>query len=326
MNDRCYASGLRRLALLPLAVCVASMLAVTPFVAAQVPEAVASQVWLVNTRCAATCGPTQPDDPRITYWLQDAQCQWQPSDREALLASSQPGVPTILFIHGNWVSNQDAVDQGWQVYGQLKQQAGDRPFRLVIWSWPSERVERRLLPDVRIKAAWSDTQAYYVAGLVGQLPPEVPVTFIGFSYGARTATGALEFLAGGSVAGLALPETPAPRTRARAMLLAAALDSDWLLPGHRNGDALSQLEQVLVTCNPADAVLKRYHLLYCGGYAQALGFCGPACPGSLGPEQAKLDMVNVSCSVGRTHDFARYFCAGAVQSRLAWYCYLVEGK
>lgn len=315
-----------KLACCALLLAVGCALSAQPCFAAQGSDAPATQVWLVNTRCAPTCGPLQPDAPGIGYWLGADDCQWQPSDRAALLASSHPDVPTIVFLHGNWVSNQDAVDEGWQILGQLREQAGEHPFRLIIWSWPSERVERRLLPDVRLKAGWSDTQAYYLAGLLSELPPQAPVTLIGFSFGARTIGGALELLAGGAVAGLALPEAPAARPQIRAMLLGAAMDNDWLLPGRRNGAALSQVEQMLVTCNPADAVLKRYHWLYCGGYAEALGFTGPACPGMLGPEQAKLEVVSVRCSVGREHDFSRYAWARAVASRLGWYCYLLESS
>lgn len=285
----------------------------------------ATQVWLVSTRCAPACGPAQIDDPRIAYWMLGEQRQWLASDRATLLASSRPEVPTVLFVHGNWKDPQDAVSDGWQVLDQLRLQASGRPFRLVIWSWPSERSQRRPLEDVRSKAAWSDTQAYYLAGVVSQIKPDVPVTLIGYSLGSRAASGALQMLAGGQVAGMALPQPAgSARARLRAVLLAPAMDSDWLTPGHRNGEALGKVQQMMVTCNAEDPILKRYHWLYPGCYAEALGWMGPAGLAWPGPEQQKIEVVDVTCSVGRNHNFELYVNSAPAASRLAWYCFLAD--
>jgi hypothetical protein len=302
-----------------------TFLCTNSFASAQQSGGCSAEVWLINTRCAPTCAPVQPDDPRISYWTLGEGDQWLPNDRAAFLASSRAEMPTIFFVHGNWVDPQEAVDHGWQVRHHLNRQGDGRPFRLVIWSWPSQRTDRRPLEDIRIKAAWSDVQSYYLAGLVGQIPQEVPVALVGYSFGSRAITGSLQMLAGGQVAGMSLPQpSPSPRPRLRAVLLGAAMDSDWLLPDHRNGEALPQVEQMLITCNTADAVLKRYHWLYRGCYAQALGYAGPACPAQLGPQQEKLEVVGVSCWVGKTHDFTLYINAAPVCSRLGWYCFLVE--
>ncbi len=293
--------------------------------AAAQTSADSAQLWIVNTRCAPTCAPSDPDDSRITYSVMGEDGEWLTSDQAGFVAEARVDVPNIVFLHGNWVDAQDAVNDGWQIYSQLKQEAEGRPFRFVIWSWPSERLDRRVLDDVRLKAAWSDVQSYYLASLVHHIAADVPVTLLGYSFGSRAVTGTLQMLAGGEVAGMALPPPVGPpRPRLRAVCLAAALDSDWLLPGRRNGDALGQVEQLLLTRNLADPILKRYHWLYGRCPVEALGWAGPACPGGLGAEEAKLEIVDVTCWVGRHHDFRLYAHAAPASCRLAWYCFLVD--
>lgn len=281
--------------------------------AAAVPAA-PQQVWLLSTRCGG-CGDC---GNAVTYSLWDGCSQWLPSDAAAFAAADNPAIPTIFTIHGNRTDACQAVEMGLQVYSQLKCLAGDRVFRLVIWSWPADRI-RGPLNDVRTKACRSDVEAVLLAQTVSTINPEVRVSFIGYSFGARAITGALHMLGGGCLDGHALAQA-GQRAPMRAMLLAAALDADWLLPGHRNDKALSQTEQMFITCNGSDPALMRYDLIYgsrCG--PDALGYTGPACCGSLGGDAQKLEVVDVSCQVGRTHDWDLYFGAGAVQCRLGWY-------
>ena len=47
----------------------------------------------------------------------------------------------------------------------------------------------------------------------------------------------------------------------------------------------------------------------------------PDPPGTAG---GKLEVVDVSCEVGRKHDFDRYQESSSVYQRLAWYTFLCE--
>jgi len=281
------------------------------------------RVWLISTRRAPLCSPSLEADQPLDYWYLNAHRQWVPADREAFLAADDPAVPTSIFIHGNRTSHQGAVRMGSGMYRQLAKHAGQRPFRFVIWSWPADRIRGRNRKDVRVKAARSDVQSYYLARCVDQIHPDVPVSMMGYSFGARVITGALHMLAGGRVAGRALPKgSRQERTQVRAVLVAAALDSDWLLPGRRNGLALSRLDRVLITRNACDPVLRWYPLMYHRHGPQALGYAGPACPARLGDDRQKLDALDLSCSVGKAHDWVCYFRAPALRARLGWYAFL----
>jgi hypothetical protein len=126
------------------------------------------------------------------------------------------------------------------------------------------------------------------------------------------------------VAGQVLPDrSGSPRAAPlRAVLVAAAEDYDWLLPGRAHGLALGQLDRALVTVNGNDPVLKRYPMMYSLGGPQALGYAGPACPSWLGQERHKLELLNVTCSVGNSHSWDCYVASPCVLDRLAWYAFM----
>jgi hypothetical protein len=272
------------------------------------------QLWLISTRLL----PCYDDAQAPVYWKWSG-CDWVPADEAAYLAADDPAVPTTFYVHGNRSDAQDAVDSGWRVWCQL-QTCTTRPFRLVIWSWPSDRIRGALL-DARVKACRSDVDSFYLARLLNRTHPQVPINLLGYSFGTRVVGGALQLAAGGSLCGQTIAAVPLPGRRPmRAMLLAAAEDSDWLLPGHRDGMATNQVDRVLITVNSRDPVLKRYPLLYHVGGPQALGFVGP----EDGSRCGKLQVIDVTCAVGREHSWDGYFAATEFLGLLPWYAHLQD--
>ena len=282
------------------------------------------EVWLISTRRAPSFCPENPDTAQLDYWRMGADRQWIPADQKAFLAGDNPAIPTSFYIHGNRSDEEDAVREGWGFYQVLQSQAPNRPLRYVIWSWPADRIAGRNRYDVQVKACRSDGQSCYLAVLIRQIKPSVPVSLVGYSFGARIITGALHILAGGEVAGQVLPQPDpaAQRTPLRAVLVAAGVDYDWLLPDHYHGLALDRADRVLITVNAADPVLKRYPLMYRRRGPEALGYVGPAGTPQCGQEQGKIELLNVACSVGKTHDWDCYQADPALRSRLARYAFL----
>ncbi|MFH1265084.1 MAG: hypothetical protein ABIK89_05110 [Planctomycetota bacterium] len=281
----------------------------------------ADDVWLVNTRQAPRSNPVGGED-RIQYSRLENDNDWVAADLAALLATDDPAVPTCVFVHGNRSGLSDAIRMGMGVDRELKLQAGERPFRFVIWAWPADQV-RGTRQDMQLKACRSDVQSYYLAQWLGQVNPDVSVGLVGYSFGARAITGALHLAAGGRLAGRTLPEgTTVPERPIRVVLVAAATNSDWLLPGRANGLALGRVERLLVTRNSCDPALKWYPLMYGMGGPQAMGFAGPACVSRLGDERERVEVVGLECSVGRNHDFSRYRRASGLRGRLGWYAFL----
>ena len=285
--------------------------------------AAVDQLWLISTReapsacCQGTVGPEA-----FCYHRLDDSGQWAAADLPAFLASSDPAMPTTIFIHGNRTDAQRAVDMGFQFYQQLKCQSNGRPFRMVIWSWPSDRVCGGARLDAQTKACRSDAESLYLAAILDRLPAKAPVALIGYSFGARVITGSLELLAGGSVACQTLSRQTTAALRIRAVLIAAAEDSDWLAAGHRNGQAIGQTESMLIIRNLNDPVLRRYGLMYHIGGPDAMGFTGPCCVGA--EDQKKVELIDLSCEVGRYHDWDLYSQAPSLLGRLPTFTFLAD--
>ncbi len=221
------------------------------------------QLWLVSDR-GLGCGPAQQQVPKLHYWRFDREQAWVPSTLPELVSSDDREVVTCVFAHGNRISSEEAFTRCWEAYRALVQCADERPIRFIAWSWPSDTV-RGPINDARVKAWRTNPSGYYLAWFLDQLDPEVPLSLWGHSFGARIVTGALHLLGGGAINGLRLgSRTHAERARVQVALVAAALDTDWLVPGHFHGRAMSQTSGLLLVNNGCDMLLKRYRLIYAG--------------------------------------------------------------
>jgi hypothetical protein len=327
-----------------LAIGLILLLAAAPAVAA---SPAAQDVWLIDTRCAPQCGDLAAGRGQIAYWRLD--CNPEQGDSPHLperpegcfaqmgtvpffprwvranagqFSANDPSAPTVIFLHGNRTDADTAIEEAMCLLSVLRASAGARPFRFVIWSWPSDRVPgaRR---DAQVKACRSDTEAYYLARCLASVRPGTPLGLMGYSFGCRAIGGALELLAGGQIADFRLPpevcttwrELAAP---VRVAWMAAAMDADWIRPGARNDQVLPRVQAMLVTCNCGDRVLRWYPRLYGRGGPQALG--------RVGPPQAddKLEVIDVAPYVGRAHNWYLYAQAAPLVCRLPWYAFLAD--
>jgi len=286
-----------------------------------------STAWATPTACGGSCCPLRVQDQlwlvsdrglgcnvadgagRLQYWRYDCQQLWTRASLNELLAAEDPDLITTVFVHGNRIGRDEAFTRGWSAYRALVRRADERPVRFIIWSWPSDPV-RGLLDDARLKANRTNVTGYYLAWFLDRLNPQSSLSLWGHSYGARAVTGALHLLGGGQLAGRVLGERVHPRRdAAQVVLLVAALDNHWLIPGHTHGRAMSQTQELLLVNNSADRLLKRYHLLYGRrSCATALGYFGIS-RGSLGADGNKVRQVDASCQVGKRHQVAFYLGA-----------------
>jgi hypothetical protein len=111
----------------------------------------------------------------------------------------------------------------------------------------------------------------------------------------------------------------APR-HLRVMLLAAAVDYNAFTSGRCNGNALSLAEQVLVTENACDNVLRWYPLIYRQRGPEAMGYVGPVVNKGVN----NVEVVDMRCVAGKFHDINLYLNSNAFQSRLAKYTFSDE--
>lgn len=288
-----------------------------------------SQVWLISTRCAPRCGDLAAGMQKVTYWRSACACgsgaaigNWKQSDSSSFAASADSTMPTIVLVHGNDTDESWAVEHGSLLNSNLRSISGGRPYRLVIWSWPSGKVALRPKADVQTKVEYSEPESYYMAHVLATVAPGSPISLISFSLGSRVIGGTLQLLAGGTFDG----RTLAPQTLAawraesahplRVMFLAAAMNADFLDHCGPAPLAAATAERVFVSLNDCDRVLKYWPKLY-GRYGpEAMGYAGPTGPCD------KLEVVDVSCQVGKRHNFDQYQSSSEFLGRLSWYAYL----
>ena len=274
---------------------------------------VADRILLVSTRpvgCSTDCSCLSAN----SYAAEKILNKWVEKDATLLLASLDPSIPTVVYVHGNQIDANGARKRGLDVYRCLTRFACDeRPIQFVVFSWASTKVPG-LLRDYREKAARTRPVAAQLAWVVNQVPEGAPVGVIGYSYGARVSSGAAHLLAGGSLNGLQLCETTLKRPM-RAVFLAAAEDACWIAPGRYHGMAMYQLDSLLVTCNPKDPAMRFYKFVSKTGKPTALGYAGPK--GLTAGMSSQVRTFNVSGSVGRSHDLYRYLNASGVM-RATW--------
>jgi hypothetical protein len=279
---------------------------IVPMLACPKCDRAFDQIWLISTRGLANCGNIQ-SPPNFFVQRRTVEGAWATSSFDEFLATADPRTPIGFAMHGNRVNSSQAIRQGMMAYRQYTARVSPSlPVRFVIWSWPSDRIHG-ILRDVRAKAARSTTDGKYLAWTLHQLDPQTPVSLIGFSYGARIATGALHIVAGGSLDGFSLVPAKTPRTPIRVALAAAALHNYWLGEGQYHGRALDIVDSMLLINNSCDMALKRYRFLDRSRTAAALGFTGPA---GWSPQYAKIRIVDACRDVGKAHDWDRYLTSG----------------
>jgi hypothetical protein len=280
------------------------------------------EIIAVNVRPVGSCCQADllAERVRIESYVatDESGCRhWQSSSLEELTAAD-PTVSTVILVHGNRLTHADARNEGVRVYRRLvRQSMTDAPIRFVIFSWPSSQI-RGPLRDVRVKAARTRPAGCQLAWLVDQMPAETPLTMVGFSYGARIITGALHVIGGGSLGMCQAAQLQhSGRAPVNAVLIASALNSDWLCPGHFHGQAMSQVGQMLLVNNSQDRAMRYYFFSTTNGRPQALGLCGPTCIDAAGA--SKIIQRNVARYVGSNHELFRYLSAPGVMGQIAEY-------
>jgi hypothetical protein len=262
------------------------------------------QVWVLSTRWLGCAGCTIDEPPGIAVQKRTAEHGWTPSSLDEFFASDDPCVPTCIAIHGNQVEPGEALVHGMIAYCRLIACFPEKqPVRFVIWSWPSQKMDG-ILKDVRIKAARTPTESKYLAWVLNRINPETKVSLVGFSYGARIATGAMHIVAGGTLNGCSLPDVQPDRVHYRVVLLAAAMDSHWLADGAHHGKALDAVESMLLINNECDHILKRYRFIDRSKNRDALGYEGLA---GYSARYAKVCQMDACGNVGHYHNWYVYF-------------------
>lgn len=274
------------------------------------------QMWLVSTRQLPSAPRGTSAEPQVRRY--QAQSGWSDSSIDELLAAEKPSAATCVLVHGNHTDRQLALSKGFEVYRTLVRGAkAEQPVRLIVWSWPSDQIPGSFREDARIKARRTNIEAFYLANFLDRLRGKNPVSLVGYSFGARVITGSLHLLGGGALANRQLePRIESQRPPFYAVLLAAAVDREWLLEGRPHGRALSAVERMVVLVNPQDRVLRWYRFVAPGEGGEALGSRGLPISLRSKHDRGKLVQVNVANAVGNRHGWTNYLGSNEIVKRL----------
>jgi esterase/lipase superfamily enzyme len=247
--------------------------------------------------------------------------------RETFLASVRPDRPVCFVMHGSYNRWRDVMLESRKIHSWLRNAAPESPLQVVFFTWPSDGNMPFIFPvDIAILGRRSAAHGAYLASLISQLPANQQVAIMGHSHGARTAAAALHLLGGGALEeGAGLPPGYAYPRQIRAVMIAAALDHNWLNPGQRYGQALLIPERVLLLRNSRDSTLAVYPMRKFMG-ERALGKDGLGqddrfALGSLGQKVAELNAAEFA---DWHHSFADFHQRPELANALLPYVYFQD--
>ena len=278
------------------------------------------EFWIVSTRKAPVRCNLDQGLGCIEYYKRVGKDRYQKYSLEAFLMAMDPSLPTCIYVHGNTLDWDGAIEGGTRVYRKIGR--GIDGFRLVLWSWPAERLKGYGLEgNVVEKAYRAESQGYYLAWLVDLLDPRLPLSLAGHSYGCRSITAGLQGLATGHIAGYQLPERQYTGWRPmQACLVAAAMDKWLLTPRGRHALAVTQVDRMLITVNPKDRTLA---LLPKWFPWEALGLTGlPARP--IAPYDQRVLQMESTSWVNKAHRFQAYATDRELADRLRPYFFYLD--
>lgn len=274
----------------------------------------ADSIWMVSTRGLDCCAESKPAEQDFRFLRYDPTLGCQDTTWDAWSAEELPGTITLIYVHGNRIEPDEVLGRGLNAYRRLLSSGQDAPpLRFVIWSWPSSKVPGpRPRRDAQVKAARTDCESYFLANFMSKLNPQTKLRLLGYSFGGRIVSGALQLSGGGTLGRFHLDEAnPRPANSVRAVLLAAAMHDHWWLPGSYHGEAFSQVDRLLLLYNSCDPLLRLYSRLNPRRGSQALGYTGFGWTSRLGENAERLEQTNVCRRIGKTHDEHAYFASEA---------------
>lgn len=244
-----------------------------------------------------------------------------------MLARIEPGVPVCIMVHGSFVDRASACHEARCTWKWLKHASRGCRMQFIAFSWPSYRpVSITAAFDANQLGRRAERNGYYLAELIAQLPQECPVSLIGHSHGTRVIASGLHLMAGGDIRGVRHPWARNNGRLIRSVFCAAAIDHDWLNPGHRYDRALCSVQCVLNLKNCHDPALKVYplRLPFIARLPMGLRGLSNTDRRRLGYRQSQVRDSEVSQIVGRSHLWPQYFCKPQLAHWIRNYVYFPD--
>ncbi len=242
---------------------------------------------------------------------ESAQCRWLSDDIGTLLSGKGP---LVIFLHGNRYDAWSAKQQGLRLARRCKSfTPNSANAQLMVYSWPSQQ-NGCLLKDGRNKYHRCFTEGHYLAWLLGQIDPERPVIFIGYSFGALITLEALEDLVAAEKKGRPISPWQYRPGDTRLIFVAPAVRCDAFAPCGKYRETLACVDRVSLTINSRDDALRFFHLLDTRTKVDALGYKGM--PRRWMPSEIIYSAVDARRIIGREHGFPLYLRSNTLMHQI----------
>ncbi len=274
-----------------------------------------SSIYEISTRhLPAQFRSISFDQPNVEVnkWMGNG---WLRTNVEDALPSGGTGMLTIIYVHGNFMERNNALERVRIVDRYFRAQT-DRPYRLLMLSWPSQR-EKKPIRDMLSNAESAECQSLYVAWMLQRLRNEQQVSLLGFSFGAKAVTGGLHLDAGGVIP--CYSASPHANRDAslnyRLGLVAPAIDQHWIEKKGRHHLALTHVDSMINLYNSRDPILRRFRFLdrisrpIAAGFAGFAGFEPLFDPRVTTPlaGQSRVRQYDCGSVIGTTHSERSYY-------------------
>jgi len=274
------------------------------------------EVFLVSSRCLpGGCGFDLPVE-QLQVSRFEPGAGWTSSDWQSLTSSFSPSGLTSVYVHGNWMDTYWAQRRGWEMYHEVTRNLPvERPIRHIIWSWPTAR-ERGALRATREHAIRADNEAYYLASYLATLPAKEQVSISAFSLGARSVSGALHLIGGGSLKGRTVTQSTPNLLGYRVVYFSAAVTYHAMLPGQFHQNALNSVDRMLNICNDRDKVLKHYNFVTRRSGDEAAGY---ECFALTWEQREKVQQFRAGNILGKEHSWDNVVCSRCLMDKARRY-------
>lgn len=268
-------------------------------------------IWVFSTRyLPGICCMPEVVNPTVQRY-EPEDCRWLSDDVGSLLSGKGP---LVIFLHGNRYDAWSAKQQGIRLAKRCSCFTSHSvDTQLMIYSWPSQQ-DGCLLKDGRNKYHRCFTEGHYLAWLLGQIDPERPVVFIGYSFGALITLEALEDLVAAENSGRPVSPWQHRPGDTRLIFVAPAVRCDAFAPRGKYRETLACVDRVSLTINSRDDALRFFHLLDTRTKVDALGYNGM--PRRWMPPEILYSAVDARRIIGREHGFTLYLKSNTLMHRI----------
>ncbi|MBA61021.1 MAG: hypothetical protein CMJ76_01530 [Planctomycetaceae bacterium] len=275
------------------------------------------EIWYLTTRQLPQYENLEQSVGDIGYYKMEGKA-WNKKD--AAEFNSAEDLDTMIVVHGSPATvslvSEVCLDVYWHIQKVIPE--SKTRMRFVIWSWPADRQVTGLVKEFRDQARRAQPQGYYLGHVIDQCRAKNDTVLVGYSMGARVASCALHLLAGGK-SEFAPTLKPISNKKVSYLVVAGAINRDWLEPGQHFGEALKSTNRFLNVYNSTDPLLKRYPKLYPKGKSrpEATGYKGLYSHANLDDFGIQIDEINVSAAAGKSHDI-RYITRDIETLKKIW--------